>query len=135
MNPLEAAPSAKTADKAARLCIAAALVIGAHSGCVGVPDYDQRGGRDIAGRVAALDEVWITDVTYRPGSALDPAVIEIDVNTMATIDDIERFSCGVLHRILEAGDPPESLGIDFERGMVHVATYSDFNCRAPAESR
>jgi hypothetical protein len=100
------------------------------AGCslVAPQGYAQRDGPEIAIEIRRVAPAWATDVTYRPGDIMDPAVIEIGIAAGTSVDEVEAFSCDVVVPIIEQGDPPDSLGVQFWRGATFVAFLSDMDC-------
>lgn len=108
--------------------LTAAIIAVLIQGCSPVPNYDQRGGPEIARQIEVAKAPWIEDVHYFSGDAIDPAYINIYVQHGVSEAEISEFACDVIHPIVAASDPPASLGISFVRDSAELATVSTIPC-------
>ena len=120
-----------------RLLVAIAVVIGATlvtavAGCVGgFKDYDQRGGPAIADRIRAANSPLVESVTYVPGDFMDAATIDIRLGSGVSPAEAKALICEVARPAVEAGDPPEGLGVSaWDQGLTRIVAHDLDPCPA-----
>ena len=116
-----------------------ALLLGlvmALSGCgIWGGGYDDRDGPRIADTIRNAGANMVASVDYRPGNAMDPALVTVKLREGASKDAAVEFVCSVVRPTIDLADAPVGLGVDIwdSRGEQLLATES-VSCEEPASS-